>query len=124
MVPIIPTKVHGILDYIVGLALIAAPWLFGFANNGPATWTPVVIGAGVILYSLITDYELGVIPVIKMPVHLVIDAVGGAFLAASPWLLGYADYVWVPHVVVGVMEILVALTTVRTPRLAPAPPAV
>jgi len=33
----IPTKVHGILDYVVGVALIAAPWLFGFANvGGPA----------------------------------------------------------------------------------------
>lgn len=122
MVPIIPTKVHGILDYIIGLALIAAPWLFGFADNGPGTWTPVILGGGVILYSLITDYELGVVPIIKMPAHLVIDAMGGAFLAVSPWLLGYADHVWVPHVIVGVMEILVALITVRTPRLVAPPP--
>lgn len=29
----IPTKIHGVLDYIAGLALIAAPWLFGFAGE-------------------------------------------------------------------------------------------
>src|SRR5690606_36891724 len=32
----IPTKVHGILDYVVGAALIVAPWLFGYAGVGGA----------------------------------------------------------------------------------------
>ena len=30
----ITTFVHGILDYTVGLALIAAPYLFGFVEVG------------------------------------------------------------------------------------------
>ncbi len=42
---IIPTKIHGILDYIVAMALIAAPWVFGFANNDAETWVPVIAGA-------------------------------------------------------------------------------
>ena len=42
----IPTKVHGALDYIVGIALIAAPWLFGFAGvGGAAVIIPVVLGS-------------------------------------------------------------------------------
>ncbi len=41
----IPTKVHGILDYVVGIALIAAPWLFGFAGMGGAPVViPIVLG--------------------------------------------------------------------------------
>jgi hypothetical protein len=34
---IIGTKVHGIMDYIVGLLLITGPWLLGFINEGAAT---------------------------------------------------------------------------------------
>lgn len=26
----IPTRIHGFLDYIVGVVLIAAPWIFQF----------------------------------------------------------------------------------------------
>lgn len=29
---VIPTRVHGVLDYTIGLLLIVAPWLFGFAD--------------------------------------------------------------------------------------------
>lgn len=56
----IGTKTHGYLDYIMGMLLIAAPWIFGFARDGAETWVPVILGAGVILYSLLTDYELGI----------------------------------------------------------------
>ncbi|MDX2131346.1 MAG: SPW repeat protein [Planctomycetota bacterium] len=112
----IPTRVHGVLDYIVGLALIAAPWLFGFAYNGPGTWVPVVLGISIIVYSLMTAYELGLAPIIKMVPHLWLDGIGGAFLAASPWLLGYADIVWIPHVLVGVVEVTVAVATRTQPR--------
>lgn len=107
----IPTRIHGVLDYIIGVALIAAPWLFGFAHEGAETWIPVVLGAGVILYSLLTNYELGLLKVIPMKVHLGIDVLGGLFLALSPWMFGYASLVWVPHVVVGVIMLGSGLMT-------------
>jgi hypothetical protein len=100
----IPTKFHAPLDYIVGAALIAAPWIFQFSEHTAATVVPIVVGIGLVGYSLITDYELGVWKVAPMAVHNLIDVVAGAFLAASPWLFGFADEsanVWVPHVVVG-----------------------
>ncbi len=40
----IPTRFHGILDYIVALVLILAPWLFDFSDNSYATWTLVIAG--------------------------------------------------------------------------------
>ncbi len=111
----IPTRVHGMLDYIVGLLLIAAPWLFGFADGGAETWVPVILGAGAIVYSLFTDYELGIVRSISMPLHLGLDAMSGILLVASPWLFGFADFVFVPHVVVGLVEIVAAATTERVP---------
>jgi hypothetical protein len=112
----IPTRVHGVLDYAVGLLLVAAPWLFGFARNGAETWTPVALGAGAIGYSLLTRYELGLIRVIPMTGHLALDAGSGLLLAASPWLFGFADYIVWPHVLFGLFEIGAALMTQRTPH--------
>ncbi len=109
----ISTKVHGILDYLVGILLIAAPWLFGFADAGAAAWVPIILGVGLILYSLVTRYEWGVVGLIPMPVHLVLDAASGVFLAVSPWLFGFADLVFWPHVAVGVLEIGAAAMTNR-----------
>jgi hypothetical protein len=114
--PLIPTRIHGILDYLVGVVLIAAPWLFGFADGSAAMWVPIIIGAGAILNAFLTDYELGVIRIIPMNVHLAIDVIGGIVLAVSPWLFGFADVAWIPHVVVGLIAIGAGLTTERRVR--------
>jgi hypothetical protein len=111
----IPTRIHGVIDYLVGLLLIAAPFLLGFADGTAAQWVPMILGAGAILYSLMTNYELGLVKVIPMPVHLGLDIGSGALLAVSPWLFGFADRIWWPHVLVGVMEIVIPLMTNRRP---------
>jgi hypothetical protein len=112
---LIGTKTHGFLDYIVGLALIAAPWIFQFNRGGAETWVPVILGATTILYSLLTDYEMGISRTISMRTHLMLDMVSGIFLAVSPWLFGFADYIWEPHLIVGILEIVVVLMTRRSP---------
>jgi SPW repeat len=112
----IPTKFHAPLDYIVGVALIAAPWIFQFSDVTAAAAVSIVLGIGLIAYSLFTDYELGVWKVAPMAVHNLLDIVAGAFLAASPWIFGFADEsanVWVPHVVVGLAAVFLGLTTVQ-----------
>jgi hypothetical protein len=111
MIRLMSTRVHGILDYLVGALLIAAPWLFGFADGTPAQWVPVILGAGLILYSLLTDYEDSLVRVIPMPVHLGLDVLGGLFLAVSPWLFGFSDRIWWPHLLIGLMEVGVAAIT-------------
>ena len=112
---IFSTRLHGVLDYLGGLLLIVGPWLLGFADGGPAQWVPVAIGVAVIGYSLLTDYELGALRIIPMRVHIAIDILAGIFLAASPWLLGFADVIYWPHLAVGIAEAIGAACTVRTP---------
>jgi hypothetical protein len=72
---------------------------------------PVILGIAVIVYSLMTDYEYGVAAVIPMPTHLGLDIAGGALLAVSPWLFGFADIVYWPHLVVGLLEIGIGIMT-------------
>lgn len=109
----IPTRVHGIIDYLTAIVLILAPYLFGFANGGAAQWVPQILGVVIIIYSLMTDYELSATRKISMPMHLGLDIGGGVLLAISPWLFGFADLIVWPHLLVGVMEIIIAACTSR-----------
>jgi hypothetical protein len=110
----IPTKLHAPLDYIVGAALIAAPWIFQFSEHTAATVVPIVLGIGLIAYSLFTNYALGAWKVAPMAVHNLIDIAAGGLLAALPWIFGFADEtvsVWMPHLVVGLAAVFLGLTT-------------
>jgi hypothetical protein len=115
----LPTKVHGVLDYVVGLALILAPNIFQFADvGGPAVFIPRLLGVVLIAYSLFTRYELGVIKVISMPYHLIVDFLAALFLALSPFLFGFSNKsanVWLPHVVVGIAVIVVVIVSKTQP---------
>jgi hypothetical protein len=77
---------------------------------------PQILGLVAIGGALMTDYELGVMRVIPMPVHLGIDVASGALLALSPWLFGFSDRVFWPHLIVGIMEIGAGLTTRTVPE--------
>lgn len=108
---VIETKTHGYLDYIMGALLIAAPWIFGFDRGGAETWVPVLLGIAMIGLALMTDYEMGASRQVSMRTHLSIDLISGALLAVSPWLFGFAEYVWAPHLIFGLLEIGASLMT-------------
>jgi len=121
---LIPTKIHAGLDYVVGILLIASPWIFGFSDESTAaTWIAVLAGLAMIGLSAMTDYEGGVLArVIPMRTHLMTDAALGIFLAVSPWLFGFADEgtnAWLPFVVIGLGEIGAAALTDPEPEEAP-----
>jgi hypothetical protein len=111
----IPTRVHGVLDYVTAGVLIAAPSMLGFRKHGMQTWLPMALGIGTIGYSVLTDYELGLFKIIPMPMHLALDAANGALLAASPWLFGFAEEVSAPHLGLGLFEIVVTASSKPTP---------
>lgn len=111
----LPTQTHGVIDYLTGVLLMVAPWLFGFGRGDAETWVPVILGIGAIAYSLLTDYELGYVKVLPMPVHLVLDGLSGVLLAASPWLFGFHEYVYLPHLLLGLFEIGASLITKKAP---------
>ena len=112
---IIPTWLHGMLDYPMGILLIVLPWLGGFADGGPAMYVPIIAGIAVLGLSAFTAYEAGVVRSVPMSAHLTADAVLGVFLAASPWLFGFADVVFLPHLILGIAELGAALTTETKP---------
>ncbi len=57
-------------------------------------WIPTILGARAIVHSLLTDYELGVVRRIPMPIHLLLDVLSGlVLLAVSAWIFGFANEV-------------------------------
>lgn len=109
----IDTRTHGMIDYATGALLIVAPYLFGFATGEIEQWLPQLIGVAIIGMSLITRYELSIAKIIPLKMHLGVDAASGALLAISPWLFGFANVIWWPHLLVGLTEIFVVVLTKR-----------
>ena len=115
---VITTGVHRSSDYLTGGALLAAPKVLGLHDEPRAALVLRSAGAGALAYSLITDYEMGLLRLLPVPAHLVLDAASGVLVAASPWLFGFADRgprYWLPHVLVGTTEVLAAATTRTEP---------
>lgn len=111
----IPTRFHGILDYVVGLVLIISPWLFNFSDVSYATWIIVAAGILILLQTIFTAFEVGIIPKIPMKSHLMIDFGLGVILALSPWIFNFDERVFLPHLIAGIFAVLASLTTHRTP---------
>ncbi len=113
----ISTRTHGTIDYVIGLLLIVSPWLFAFASDSTSTWIPVIVGAVVIVYSLFTDYEYGLMPEITMRGHMTLEAITGIFLAVSPWLFNFEYFVYAPHLIMGLVLVILSLTTETVPSV-------
>jgi hypothetical protein len=119
----IPTAVHGILDYMTGLFLSTWPLYMkglekektenniGKIKAGPEKIIPMAMGVSAGLYSLFTKYEMGAVKKIPMKVHLALDAAGGLFMVATPWIFGFYKKTWAPFVAIGAFELSAAMFT-------------
>jgi hypothetical protein len=107
----IPTRIHAVLDYIIGVALLVFPYVAGAADRGPVEWGTTTLGFGLIVYSLCTNYEFGVVRLIPLKVHLALDAIGGAGLIAVGVIFATTPAARVPLVLIGIIEIGSVLLT-------------
>lgn len=102
-IPIIPSRIHGMIDYAVGVLLIFAPQFLQL-QAGWESRIFVLSGVAALVYSLLTRYEFGLIKVLPFRGHLFLDFIHAAVLTSSPWLFGFAERVWIPHLIAGLME--------------------
>jgi hypothetical protein len=117
----ISPRVHTIIGFIVGVALLLAPNIFGFSDvGGAAVLVPRILGFIVILSELTVQGSFSGIGKVPMKMHIMMDVIMGLFLAASPWLFGFSDEeanAWVPHLVVGLAMLGYALATRNNPQV-------
>lgn len=107
----ITTKTHGFLDYIVGILLIALPWFLNLDISATPARVLIIMGLLALIYSILTKYELGIVKVIPLPIHLGLDMLSGLVLALSPWLFEFSEEILLPHLIVGIFEIAAAFLT-------------
>jgi hypothetical protein len=69
------------------------------------------------LYSLFTDYgdTRGSKP-ISIKNHLGLDTCSGILLAASPWIFGFHEQVFLPHLILGITELIAVSLTDPNPH--------
>jgi len=113
-------KTHNVLDYLIGAALALSPYLFGFAEIAAARNLFLVLGLGLIGYSLLTNYQYSIAKIIPLPMHMFMDVTAGIVLMLWPSLSGYrpalSGFQYALHFIFGLGAIgLVAFTDTRQP---------
>jgi hypothetical protein len=108
----IPAVVHGGLDYVLAVVLIAAPLVLGFEEDAAVA---VAIAAGLValLLGAFTAWTTGIVKSIPVPVHTLLDYILSIFLVVAPFLLGFNDDDTASafFVVVGILGLLLAVAT-------------
>jgi hypothetical protein len=85
----IPLRIHAILDYIVAVVLVAAPYLFGFADIDIARNFFLIMGIVLAVYSALTKYRYSLAKIIPIGPHMFLDVVVGFFTMIGPYVLNY-----------------------------------
>lgn len=111
---IINTKLHGMLDYMAGTVLLI-PWITMFHERGNDTVFLTILGTATIFMSLLTNYELSLIKLIPMKVHLVFDVLSALLLIATPWIFSVEHYQLYWPTLLGMGELLVVILSRSTP---------
>jgi hypothetical protein len=126
----IPTKTHGIIDYLTGAAMLAAPMIMNGQKTASAALVEeedemftgeeggisestvlAAMGGAILTQGLMTDYELGAIKMMDMKAHLLVDVAAGVMLAASPWLLNLSPKTRLPFAALGLGIAAIGLLT-------------
>jgi hypothetical protein len=116
----VPAFIHGLLEYIAGAALIAAPFVLAYNADGTATAVSIVAGVVVLVLTASSALSTGLIKSIPVQAHVVLDYIYAALLIAAPFIFAFtADgTATAVFVVLGVFHMLLTIATrfIREPR--------
>jgi len=87
LVRLLPAWLHAVADYAVGAGLIVIALAVG--GSGKAVAAGVVVGATVLVVSVLTKYPLGIVKVLPFTIHSAGDYLAAALLLVSPFLLNF-----------------------------------
>lgn len=117
---------HGSIEYVAAVLLIAAPFLFSF-DSSAATALSVVAGVIVLILAASTDGPTSLINSVPIATHVVLDYVLVGVLIASPFLFGFSDETTATafFLLLGIAHLLITIgtrfKTVREPAAPPSP---
>jgi hypothetical protein len=108
----VPAFVHGLLEYVAGALLIAAPFVLAFESD-TATAVSIAAGVVVLIVAASTAMTTGLIKSIPVHAHVILDYVLAVVLIASPFLFGFDDdsAATAFFIVLGVVHLLLTIAT-------------
>lgn len=96
-------NIPDVLNLVIGAGLLISPWLFGFAGETAAAWNAALAGAFIAVLAVAAiaafdDWEEW------------LSLAAGAWVAVSPWLLGFTGNAMATrvHAIAGVIVAVVA----------------
>ena len=84
----VPFTLHGALEYVAGIAFIAAPILLDY-ESGAAVGISIVVGIIILLIAATTEGPTSLVNALAISVHVVLDYVLAFFLIATPFLFDF-----------------------------------
>jgi hypothetical protein len=125
----VPAFVHGLVEYVAGIFLVAAPFLLSYDSDA-ATAVSIVAGVVILIVAASTAMSTGLIKSIPVQAHVVLDYLLAAVLIASPFLFAFTrdGSATAVFIVLGVAHLLLTIATrfirdERPPRRGRAEPA-
>jgi SPW repeat len=109
----ISLRTHALIEPIVGIVFIAAPWIFGFSDVGDAKTVSIVLGVLVLLTGLMTRWRMAVVKLLPLGAHRAMDLLVALVAIVAPFVLGFSDQGGPTRflIVMGLLEAGVALLT-------------
>ena len=106
------SKLHGLGDYAAAIVLIVAPFILGLDEQSViAHWFSVAGGAGLVAYSLATDYTFSAVKAIPFKTHLLLDSLVGIAFVILPFVLSLDGIAFIYMIVMGTGVLLVVAVT-------------
>jgi hypothetical protein len=108
----VPAFVHGLLEYVGAVLLIAAPFVFSF-DSDTATGISIAAGVVVLMVNASTAMSTGIIKSIPVQAHVMLDYLLAVLLIASPFLFAFDDdeSATAFFLVLGVVHLLMTIAT-------------
>lgn len=109
---LIPRSIHGIIEYLAGALLIAAPFLLAF-DSGAAKAASIVLGVFVLAIAAATEGPTGLSAIVPIRMHVILDFALAGLMIAAPFLFGFSDE-GAPtafFVALGVLHLLITIGT-------------
>jgi hypothetical protein len=111
---LIRTRLHGLIDYGMGIILLM-PWITGYFAGEKDTWILGLIGLVIILYSLLTNYEAGLMKFLPVSLNRLLDFIAGVALLFCSFLFSVNHYYFYWPLVLGCIMIVVSAVSSSVP---------
>ena len=108
---ILNPRTHGYLDYATVILFLVAPTILGL--TGIPAMLAYALAIIHLAMTIVTDFPLGVVPLIPFTIHGWVERVVGPLLIIVPFVLGFSTDLAARnfYVAIGVVIVLVGLLT-------------